>query len=559
MDKDNETVDDVIKDLVFFGDEDSEDEPKDTDSSEAVFADESERESDAADNPQYEDTFKAEYREEPDEYGLSDDYNESDNRDSFDDDDEAEGIGGAYADKTNESYDDYPEPVKGAEYEDDGDEFDYDYEHVDEELGDTRLVAPMIKPLLKKLIPLFAVLLVLVWGMTSDNFLIKNYRENFAKNFNRIIDDMGINSENPGEGGEAASDGADVVEYKELKEENEDETHKTEYRTEVESDVMITFDGAADSKFVSYRDGVICAATNYICYINRDGVIEWEKNVAVTDPILRSEGDYFLLAQRGGNKFTLYQGDKAVYDKTAEHNILTGNVSKNGDSVLVTEMPGYKGALAVYNRRGDKAFEWSSGSSSIISADISPGSRRVAAGLMNTDGRVKSSVCMFNINEADSYARMEYDGSAVYKVDFKDENLTVFADNALIGVKRSGREIYRVDFGDSEVTRVSLSDDGDALVLFTGTSIPMLNIYNKSGKLKNTISSQKVPDYAYIDNGNVVYNADREIIMAKTNIMIPYKYTAIMDIKGIVPVDEKCFMVIYSNSISMVKMKGMLW
>ena len=543
---DNETVDDVIKDLVFFGDEDSEEELKEDkpDSSDDGFEDEPAEKTVSAENQQYYDDFKADDEAESDDDGYLE-HIESD--EAYYD--------GDYNEESGSAYDVYSESEESVEYDDD--EFDYDYEHFDEEIGDTRLVAPLIKPLLKKLIPLFAVLSVLVWGMTSDNFFIKSYRENFAENFSRITNGMNIGKSN--ENGENAAERGDVVEYKEIKEENRGEVYKTEYRTEVESDVMITFDGAADSSFVNYREGVLCAATNYICYVNRDGVIEWEKNVAVTDPILRSEGDYFLLAQRGGNKFTMYQGEKTVYDKTAENNILTGNVSENGDVVLVTEMPGYKGAVAVYNRRGDKAFAWSSGSASVISADISAGSRRVAVGLLNTDGRVKSSVCMFNINEADSYARMEYEGSAVYKVDFKSDNLTVFADNTLIGLKHSGKEIYRVDFGDSEVTRVSLSDDGDALVLFTGTNIPMLNIYNKKGKLKTTVSSQKVPDYAYIDNGNVIYNTDREIIMAKTNIKIPYKYTAIMDIKGIVPVDEKCFMVIYSNSISMVKMKGMLW
>lgn len=519
MDKDNETVDDVIKDFVFFDDEDTD----------------FESDSAAEESPQYDDTFAAE-AVRADDYALPDD-GEADSEKEYEKNDSGE--------------------KKNTEPEPEVRKFTYEYEHFDEEFGDTRLVIPMIKPLLKKLIPLFAVLLVLIWGMTSDNFFIRSYRENFVKNFVRITEDMGIKSEAPQ--GDGAEDLDNIVEYKEIKEDNSGEVNKIEYRTEVESDVMITFDGASDSRFVQYRDGVICAATNYICYVNRDGVIEWEKNVAITDPILRSEGDYFLLAQRDGNKFTMYQGDKAVYDKTSENNILTGNISENGDIVLVTEMPGYKGALAVYNRRGDKVFEWSAGSSTIISADISAGSRRVAAGLLNTEGRVKSSVCMFNINEADSYAKTEYEGSAIYKVDFKGENLTVFADNALIGVKPSGKEIYRIDFGDSEASRVSLSDKGESLVLFTGTSIPVMNIYSKSGRLKHTISSQKVPDYVYINNGNVVYNVDREIIMGKTNIMIPYKYTAIMDVKGIVPVDTKSFMVIYSNSISMVKMKGMLW
>lgn len=522
---DNETLDDVIKDIVFFDDEED---------PEAAGADNS-----AADNTA--DTFEEPEPEIP--------FDDSDLSDS-------DGVIPERRITDKPEADPFYENTLGEE------EFDYDYEHDDEDFGDTGLVTPMLKPLIKRLIPLFIVLLLLIWITTTDNFIVRNYRENFAKNFGSITNNLGIDLS--ASDGDQADDNAGnnaeggMVDYKETEEKGTEDEHKTEYRTEVESDVMITFEGASDAQFVKYGDGVVCASPNYICYINTEGVVEWEKNVAVTDPILRAEGDYFLLAQRGGNRFAMYKGSSTVFDKTADNNILTGNVSANGDVVLVTDKPGYKGALAVYNRRGDNAYAWSSGSSAIISADISAGSRRVAAALVNTDNTVRSSVYLFNIKQSDSYAQSLYDGALIYKVDFKGNDLNVFADNALIGMKHSGKEVYRIDFGNSEVTRTSVSDDGDKLVLFTGTNIPMINIYNKKGKLKNTISSQKVPDYAYINNDNVIYNTDREIIMGKTNISIPYKYTAIMDIKGIVPVDDRSFMIIYSNSISMVKMKGIL-
>ena len=162
------------------------------------------------------------------------------------------------------------------------------------------------------------------------------------------------------------------------------------------------------------------------------------------------------------------------------------------------------------------------------------------------------------MRQTESYAKQEFNDSIIYTVDFKEKSLNILADNAFIGMNLNGKITHRIDYGDSEVTRASLTDDGSKAILFTGTNIPMLNVYNKNGKLKKTVSLDKVPDYAYINDDNIVYNLDREIIMGKINRKIPYKYTAIMDIKGIVPVDDNSFMVIYSNSVSMVKMKGLL-
>ena len=444
-------------------------------------------------------------------------------------------------------------------------EYDFDFEH-DYQEADTRLVIPMIKPILKRLIPVLLIILVVIWAMTSENFMVRNYRQNFVQNIKHIGEKTGLTTPGKIEEEEVPKENyaEGLMEYKEEAKEIEEGTdggneQQVQYRTGVASDVMITHDGAASAQFVKYREGVILASTNYLSYINKDGVVEWEKNIAITDPILRSEGDYYIVAQKNGNKFTLYSGEKAIYDRAAEYNILNGNVSSDGDVVLVTEKPGYKGAVSVYNKRGDNAFSWSSGGASVISADISASSRRVAAALLNTDGKAKSSVCLFDLNKSDSYARQDFDETIVYKVDFKDEMLNVFADNALIGMKTNGKISYKIDYGDSEATRAALADNGDKLVLFTGTNMPMMNIYNKNGKLKNTISSQKVPGYAYIYDDNIIYNVDREIIVNRLGTKIPYKYTAVMDIKGLVPIDNRSFMVIYSNSVSMVRMKGVLW
>lgn len=447
------------------------------------------------------------------------------------------------------------------EYTEDMDEPEYEDELImfDESLDDERLVVPMIKPVLKWLIPLFVVLAAIIFVMTSNIGPIKTYRENFMANVDQLMYDMGIDLyTQEEESGEKSNGGDNAVEYHEVPEEEGDDG-TAQYRTDVVLDVKITFDGASNARFARYGEGVVCAKTNYICYINKDGIKEWEKNVSIIDPILKSEGEYFMVAQKGGVKFAMYRGSEAVYEGTSENNILSGNVSANGDVVLITEKPGYKGAIYVYNKRGDNAFAWSSGSASIISADISPKSRRVAAALLNTDDQVKSGVYLFNIKKPDSYAQQLFENTIIYNVDFKDNNLNVFSDTAMTGMKISGKISYVIDFGTAEIALSNLDDNGDKVMLFTGTNVPMMNIYNKRGSLKNTVSARKIPDFADIYDGNIIYNVDREIFLSKLNTRIPYKYTAAMDIQGIVPIDSKSFMVIYSNSVSVVRMKGVIW
>lgn len=275
--------------------------------------------------------------------------------------------------------------------------YSYDFEYDDIDDNELALVVPMLKTILKWLIPFLAVIIAVIFIMTSPNSAIEGYRHNFTNNITNIMHSIGISSEQ--DTPKNAPENSDAAQYKEVtKTENKPEP-AAQYRTGVEKEIMINFEDASASQFIYYENGVICAKTNYLCYIDKQGNIVWEKNTPITSPILKAEGEYFLVAQKGGTKFSMYCGENAVYDSNTEHNILTGNVSSNGDVVLVTEKPGYKGAVTVYNKRGDTAFAWSSGSASIISADISPKSRHVAVSLLNTDKGAKSSVYLFDIKK----------------------------------------------------------------------------------------------------------------------------------------------------------------
>lgn len=428
--------------------------------------------------------------------------------------------------------------------DDEPEEMSYDYIY-DEHTSDEKLATPMIIPLLKWLVPLGVILAMIVVIMTSDNSLIKSYRDNFGTNVQKLFANTGKNKTEQ-------NSGSGVYEAEEKK------AAPQKFRDQVEREVMISFDEAENAKFVKYKDGVVCAKTNYLCYISSEGKKLWEKNMVITDPILKSEGNYFLVAQKGGTRFALYNGEKAVFEKNSENNILTGNVSSNGDAVLVLDKPGYKGAIAVYNKSGDNAFSWSSGTSSIIAADISPKSRRVAAAMLNVDNTVRSAVYLFDIKKSDSYVQQSFDNAIAYDVNFKNDDLTVFTDTAMIGMKISGDMKYKINFGVSEPVCCDVSDKNDVLGVFTGGNIPMINIYGANGKFKGSIATESVPEYAFFNEDFVIYSIDRVIYTSKANMQVPFKYTSVMDIKGIIPISQRCFMVVYSNSISIVKMRGLI-
>ena len=444
-----------------------------------------------------------------------------------------------------------------------------DYSDYDDYEGSP--VMPLILAALKLALPILAVVIVVIVVLTSQNSAVTRYRNNFSANTNRLLDDMGINihkqqpiqkgePQEQGAGAAAVPEGAAKTADDEITgEEIELKEKESEYKTFVSSSVTVPFTGTEEASFVKHNDAIIGAKTNYICCIGTDGTLLWEKSIILTDPVVKAEGEYILAYQDGGKRFLLLRNDEEVFVKNTDDNILSANVSANGDVVLVTDKPAYKGAVVVYNKQGNKAFSWSSGSADVLAADISDNSRRVAAALLHTDDKVSSSVYMFDINKTEPYAKTDFSDSVVYRLEFKGNRLTAFSDNMLTGMSDGGKVKFNIGFEDVELITCGMDDNGNHAALFTQDNIPMINVYNKNGNLSSSIPVLRMPDYMAAEHGNVIYNVDRDIILGKPDAKKPYKYTAAMDIRGLIPINNSSFMVIYSNGVELVKMGGGLF
>ncbi len=367
--------------------------------------------------------------------------------------------------------------------------------------------------------------------ITVDSGIIGNYKHNFANNFSKIfenfIDDESVQPiETP-------------------------EPVKKQERI-VEKSAVVTFEQASETQFAPYRNGIICAKMNYMAFIDETGEIVWETETAIVDPILKTAGNYILLAQKGRNKICLYTERKLVYDVDDADNIMTANVSEDGDVVVVTDKASYKGGISVYNKSGEQIYSWASGADTVISADISASSRRVAVSMLNTEVHAKSIIEFFDVNKSDSYSAIEVEDTVIFDIEFTGNILNAFGDNRIIGIAESGKIVYDNTFADVQLTHSAMDSSGNKLLSIDDGNIPIINSYTRKGNLKETVTLTGVTDYIDISGNNIIYNIGRDIYFGKINSKTPAKYTATMDLKDLLIMTENTFVVVYSNSIEVV-------
>lgn len=367
-----------------------------------------------------------------------------------------------------------------------------------------------------------------------DTGFIGRYKQNFAKNAAIILDKFGIELN------------IDDTKTKNVKEPS---SRKASYKT-----VTVPMENAGKSVFANYRGGIVCAYTNYLSLIGSDGTLVWENTTTIVDPILKTAGNYILIAEKGGRKLCLYNDSRLIYETDTEDNILTCNVSSNGDTVIVAEKSSYKGAIAVFNRDGNQVFAWYSGNENIISADISAVTRRVAVALLNSDDRVRSTIQIFDMNQKESLVQAIFEDTILFEVDFIGDTIDAFGDNCIAGLTSDGKLIYDKRFENAEFVHYGIDEEGNKILLFDNTNIPLVNIYNSDAVLKHQFTSDELPDFVEIFGKYIVYNSGRDIVYGKTGRNQLAKYTASMDIKKLMMLDEKTIAIVYSNNIEIVGM-----
>ena len=410
---------------------------------------------------------------------------------------------------------------------------------------------------------LIAVLTIITVLLTvfKDTAFVKNYSENFSRNMAKLFPALFVEEVTDEDVSKDTTivmedEGGNAVVYKEFKNTTvtTDEATDTKYVFDTKKTYMVPYEGTADASIVRYDEGVVCGRVNSLSYIDAEGQIRWEIKTAIASPIVKSEGKYIAVAENGGNRISLYEGSKMLFDIDCPHKIKSCNVSSNGDVVLVVKKDGYIGGVSVYNRRGKEVFVWSSGQNDVLCADISSASRRVAVGLINADESVYSIIQIFDITKAEEGPAVRFDDTIIFDVDYSADVVTGYGDNSMVCMTSTGRVIIDRRYNEVEIAHKANDYRGNKIVLFDSNNIPIVQTYNRKGTIKSEVVIEELADCIDIDDDYFIYNTGRDVIMRKGNHNRVRIYTATMDILGLYIIDSKTFIIVHSNSLEIVKL-----
>ena len=318
------------------------------------------------------------------------------------------------------------------------------------------------------------------------------------------------------------------------------------------SSKIVALKNAYAYSYAPYKGGLLCALDGALVMYGENGEEKWKGEIQSSSSVLKTAGDYIMIAEKNGSKIYLFRGEKKIWEISSENAIISADVSKNGDVVVISDKQNYKGTVTVYNKKGSVVYQWNSGKYEILDADISSSTRTLAVSLLNTDSGADSKILMFDMRKEDSSASVDLADSIVFDIEFCGETLNAIADNKIAGVSTDGEILWTSEFEQKTLNRYAVESVGYKLCVFDNSNVSEIHIISSRGAEKYSFESRAFPDKAVISDGYILYNDGRQLIFSGLSGKNQKKYNCTRDIYDIYILGSKSMAAIYNSGIEFI-------
>ncbi len=219
---------------------------------------------------------------------------------------------------------------------------------------------------------------------------------------------------------------------------------------------------------------------------NREGHLEQDFSLPVSQPFLSARGSYALIADKDARKAFLFKDGKQKTELSLSESIISANVNANGDSVFITKGETHQCTVSVRDSGGGEKFRWNSGGLYVLAADISDNGRDLVVSAMRTDtGVITTHLLMFSVDKTAAYVNDVYTDELFSAVHFKGNTVYCIGESKAYIYTGGGKLTGTIDFSEREL--LSYNTDGNALVLvFSGSGLSIgacdMESYNVKGE-----------------------------------------------------------------------------
>lgn len=320
-------------------------------------------------------------------------------------------------------------------------------------------------------------------------------------------------------------------------------------------------DGSEDSVFTALKGYIIRCDRNSISGLNRNGGVEWQVSVSMSNPIVKTAGPYLLVGDKGGRDIYVIRNKTVKWNIKLDSNIINLSINEDGYVGVIFEKEGYNGIARVFDSDGDVIYTKYKHDVYLLDAKVSPSDRHVLISEVDASGTSTNSILEVTDFKGQIEAVFKGTDEIIASTWFMKNDLVLAvsdkeakyfdkelesqwkqAQNGSILTSNAAAGKYAV-LAYSNVTQTGLFSGNTTTVKILGTDGELNGEYEAKGKVKNIDVIGSV----------IALNTENTVYFINTNGKLIGKFTDKADILEVHFIDSGEALLVTANSIKVVK------
>ena len=307
----------------------------------------------------------------------------------------------------------------------------------------------------------------------------------------------------------------------------------------------------------AFKNNILILKDNILTIYNQNGNEEGKLDVAISNPIFASDGDYLCIAEKDGKNVYVISNRNILWKKDLENNI--SNVTINSNGYVAVSLTGtiYKTIIETFDNKGTELFKTFLSYTYVIDMELSQDNKHLAIAEVNFSGiLLQSYVKIISIDKAKNgdndyiiYTYTSESGDLIVGIEYQTRNeLTCIFDNHIECIKNETNNLLS-SFENEDVLFVDANNK--VIKVIKEDSKTYLQIVNPSGSYKNYKIEE--PKSICVYDNTIALNLGSEVLFYNNSGWLIKKYYATQEINKIVLCDGLAG-IVYNDKIELISL-----
>ena len=311
----------------------------------------------------------------------------------------------------------------------------------------------------------------------------------------------------------------------------------------------INYENGTFSDAALFEAGIAYADNDSLFLARPGSVTTMKHTLGYSSPVVETSDDYVLVYDRGSMQAVLTNSATAVAELSLDSAIITGSIGQDGRFVLVTDEQGYRTAVAVYDTSGKEVFKYQSSEYYIVSADLSPDGKTLAALAFRQDGvALNSHVLFYDVSSGSLDADVTLEDTLGMALCYSGNTAAVLCDDGLYMIDRGGEAEHTLTVASSDLISLTAHDNTLAIATrsYSGARSDLYTV--RSGTLSGPYALSEEPSALAISAAGTAVLSSSGVTVYDTSFTPQWRNTEAVGARRVLMTDDGTVCALYTKN-----------